>query len=109
MALLLLVEHGGVQRQTPPGPVLAGEHHHGGLHAGDRLRAGPLHVGRGHGEPVGVGVPGLQPAVWVLLLTLQLAEHHLLLNTDFKLLPAAEAPPTEGPLQSLRPDSKCDV
>lgn len=66
VALLLLVEHGRVQRQPSPGPVLAGEHHHGRLHPGHRLRAGLQHMGRGHGEPVGVRVPGLQPAVLLL-------------------------------------------
>lgn len=59
LLLLLVVEHGRVQRQPPPGPVLAGEHHHGWLHPGHRLLQ---HVGGGHGEPVGVRVPGLQPA-----------------------------------------------
>ena len=54
---LLLVKHGRVQRHPPPGPVLAGEHHHGRLHSGNWLLH---HMGRGHGEPVGVGVPGLQ-------------------------------------------------
>lgn len=62
VALLLVVEHGRVQRHPPPGPVLAGEHHHGRLHPGHRLGAVLLHMGRGHGVPVGVRVPGLQPA-----------------------------------------------
>lgn len=53
-ALAMLVEHGGVQREAPAGPVLAGEHHHGRLHLGYWLQALPLHMGRGHGVPVGV-------------------------------------------------------
>lgn len=64
--LLLLLEHGRVQGHPPPGPVLAGEHHHGRLHLGHRVQAGLQHMGRGHGEPVGVGVPGLQPAALLL-------------------------------------------
>lgn len=63
---LLLLEHGRVQRHPSPGPVLAGEHHHGRLHLGHRFQAGLQHMGGGHGEPVGVGVPGLQPAALLL-------------------------------------------
>lgn len=70
VSLLLLLEHRRVQRHPSPGPVLAGEHHHGGLHLGHWFQAGLQHMGRGHGEPVGVGVPGLQPAALLLLLTL---------------------------------------
>lgn len=71
LLLVLVVEHGRVQGHPPPGPVLAGEHHHGGLHAGDRFRPAFLHhVGRGHGEPVGVRVPGLQGDALLLLLPL---------------------------------------
>lgn len=64
---LLLLEHGRVQGHPSPGPVLAGEHHHGRLHLGHRFQAGLQHMGGGHGEPVGVGVPGLQPAALMLL------------------------------------------
>lgn len=100
MVVVVLVEHGRVQRHPPPGPVLAGEHHHGGLHTRYRLRPTVLHhMGRSHGEPVGVRVPGLQPAVRMMQLLLMLRTRTASLSPKYSHRRGGrerEAPPTDG-------------
>lgn len=109
VSLLLLLEHRRVQRHPSPGPVLAGEHHHGGLHLGHWFQAGLQHMGRGHGEPVGVGVPGLQPAALLLLLTLTRLDALSLCHRDacphqvkYREGGAGRRPASPGPPPSLQ-------